>query len=268
MSTSNTTNRSTTSTPIATWLLCTNQDNALLHRSIQSCLTQTLSNFELLLVVNGPAYSEMMHALQLRYAHDERVRIEGTQIQLLNFSLSYGLHLARAPYVARMDADDVAAPDRLERQLDYMEHNPEVAVLGSSYQLIDSTGEIHGQVISPSSDAEIRRELYYRNPICHPSVMFRREVILKHGGYLGGQNAEDYDLWLRLAMHREWQFASLPDKLLSYNVSPDGAARRSRTAYANVAAAQLRNFLVTRDPRWFFGSAISAAKSIWRASRG
>lgn len=249
------------------WLLCTNRKDPLLYRAIESCLSQTIKDFELLLIVNGSACIEIVQCLQRQYAEDARVRVVGTPINLLNFSLSLGLHLARGPYVARMDADDVAAPDRLERQWAYMERNPQVAVLGSAYQLIDSTGQIHGQVSPPTSDAEIRRELHYRNPICHPSVMLRRDVILKQGGYLGGQNAEDYDLWLRLAMHTEWQFANLPEKLLSYNVSPDGAARRSRTAYANVAAAQLRNFLITRDPRWLLGSVITAAKSVWRANR-
>jgi len=253
--------------PKITWLICTNKDDALLHRAIQSCLTQTMHSFELLVVVNGIDYVEILRDLQHRYAGDSRAKIFGTPIRLLNFSLSIGLHHARSPYIARMDADDVAAPDRLERQWTFLEKNSRVAVLGSAYHLIDSQDRIHGEVNCPLTDAEIRRKLFFRNPICHPSVMFRRDAIQTVGGYLGGQNAEDYDLWLRIAMQKEWEFANLPEKLLSYNVSLDGSARRSRTAYANVAAAQLRNFLVTREPRWLLGTALTSAKSFFRASR-
>lgn len=249
------------------WLLCTHQENELLHRAIRSCLNQTLDDFELLLIVNGIRADELAPSLQELYGHDTRVRVIGTPIHLLNFSLSLGLHLARAPLVARMDADDVSAPERLERQVAFMKCHPSVAVLGSAYELMDAHGHVHGRISPPTTDREIRNRMHFRNPICHPSVMLRRQVILKVGGYLGGKNAEDYDLWIRLALDANWQFANMSEVLLSYNVSPEGAARRSRTAYSNVAGAQLRNFLLTRDLRWLLGSALSAGKSVMRSTR-
>lgn len=226
-----------------------------------------MTDFELLLLVNGPNCLAIFTDLELQYAQETKVRVVATPIHLLNFSLSLGLHLAKAPYLARMDADDVAAPERLERQWAYMESNPQVAVLGTSYYLIDSADRVHGNVSCPTSNDEIRRSLFYRNPICHPSVMLRREVVLEKGGYLGGQNAEDYDLWLRICLEKDLHFANLPDYLLSYNVEPGGASRRSRIAYANVAAAQFRNLLVTRDVRWFLGAIITIAKSFFRSNR-
>jgi len=254
-------------TPVVSWLLCSCQSDILLERAIKSCLVQNLVDFELLLVINGVNARTISQHLHEKYKQDSRVRVVETPIHLLNFSLSLGLHLARAPYVARMDADDVSHPDRLARQLDFMERHPSVAVLGSAYELIDEIGGVHGIVSPPESDSDIRRCLRYRNPICHPSVLLRKQAILQVGGYLGGQNAEDYDLWLRIALDPAWQFANMPDVLLSYNSAPGGAARRSRRAYANVAAAQLRNFLISHDPRWFVGAAFSAAKSLFRANR-
>lgn len=226
-----------------------------------------MADFELLLVVNGPDVERLVPSLTQEYAADPRVRVIGTPIHLLNFSLSLGLHLARSPYVARMDADDVSHPVRLEMQLAYLESHKDVAVVGSCYTLIDPQGRVNGKVDVPSADHEIRKALRFRNPICHPSVMFRRDLILRIGGYLGGKNAEDYDLWLRLAMHRQWRFANLPEPLLSYNVSTDGAARRSREAYANVASAQLRQFLVTREAGWLIGATLSSIKSFALANR-
>lgn len=253
--------------PRVSWLLCTHREDALLHRAMQSCLSQTMADFELLLVVNGPDTERLVPQLAQAYAGDTRVRVIGTPIHLLNFSLSLGLHSARAPFVARMDADDVSHPERLATQLAFMETHKDVAVLGSSYLLIDAQGDIKGKVDAPSTDPEIRKALYFRNPICHPSVMLRRDVVLRAGAYLGGRNAEDYDLWLRLAMDKRCRFANLTSPLLSYNVSPDGAARRSREAYGNVAGAQLRQFLITRDVRWLAGATLSATKSFALANR-
>lgn len=250
------------SAPRVSWLLCTHRDDPLLHRAIASCLRQTMADFELLLIANGHEQERLVETLSRRYGADPRVRIVGTSVSLLNFSLTLGLHIARASYIARMDGDDVSAPDRLERQLAFMEANPSVTVLGSNYSLIDASGKICGHVALPGTDESIRKALRYRNPICHPSAMLRRQPILELGGYLGGQHAEDYDLWLRVMQRKSWQFSNLPDELLSYNVDPKGAARRSRSAYANVAAAQLRNFLLTFDPRFAVGAALSAVKSI------
>lgn len=253
--------------PRVSWLLCTHHDDALLYRAIQSCLAQTLTDFELLIVVNGTNAANIASVLRLRYAGDARVRVEETPVHLLNFSLSFGLHLARAPFVARMDADDIATPERLERQVACMERDPALVVLGSSYHLIDASGKLHGKVNLPERDTEIRRKLPFFNPICHPSVMLRRNVVLSMGGYLGGQNAEDYDLWLRLALNPDWQFANLPDPLLYYNVEPTGEARASRRAYANVAAALLRNFLVTSRFCWLAGALLACAKAFLRANK-
>lgn len=252
--------------PRVSWLMCTHREDALLHRAVASCLAQTMASFELVLVANGPLHEALVASLSQAYQHDPRVVVVGTPMCLLNFALDLGLHIARSDLVARMDADDVAHPERLARQVAYLERHARVAVLGSAYHLIDAAGRAHGTVNLPPDHASIRRAFYLRNPVCHPAVMLRRDVMLTLGGYLGGQNAEDYDLWSRLLLDGRWEFANLPEALLSYNIEP-GAARRSRRAYANVAAAQLRNFLVARDPRWLAGALISSAKSVVRANQ-
>jgi glycosyltransferase involved in cell wall biosynthesis len=222
-----------------------------------------MPDFELLLVVNGEKADQIAADLESRYASDSRVRVVATAMRQLNFSLSLGLHLARAPFVARMDADDVAAPDRLQQQLARMQANPALAVLGSWYHLIDQHGEVVGMVEKPVTDAEIRRQLPFKNPLCHPSVMLRKAPILAVGGYLGGQHAEDYDLWARLSLVPEWQFENSPLPVLDYNAAPDGPARGSRQAYANMAGAQFRNFIVSRRVRWLLGSVVTSLKSLW-----
>lgn len=253
--------------PIVSWLLCTNHDDALLDRAIVSCLGQSFEDFELLIIANGVDAEAIGDAIGNRYAYDQRVRVVVTHIYLLNFSLNLGLHLARAPLVARIDSDDVSAPDRLERQVACMVRDPSIAVLGSAYTLIDTAGITHGRVDVPMSNQDIRRSLYYRNPICHPSVMLRRDIVLSLGGYLGGQNAEDYDLWARIALNQEWRFHNLEIPLVAYNSDSVGGGRASRKAYANVAAAQLRNFLVGGGIGWLIGSIITSFKAFILADK-
>lgn len=253
--------------PLATWLLCTNREDRLLHRAIRSCLQQSIENHELLIVANGCEAGKLEHTIARMYSDDSRVRVVSTNVRYLNFSLSLGLHLARSQLIARMDADDVSHPERLDKQIRFMESNQGVVVLGSAYNLIDENENIHGVVDVPMYNEDIRKALRFRNPICHPSVMLRRDAVLRVGGYLGGINSEDYDLWIRLAENNSNHFFNLAEPLLSYNVSTDGAARRSRGAYASSASAQLRQFLVARDPRWFIGSALSSVKALLLANK-
>ena len=253
--------------PLASWLMCTNREDALLHRAIASCLNQTLQDLELVLVANGENAAPIAQALQARYGHDNRFRLFSTEIRHLNFSLSMGLHHTRAEFVARMDADDESMPDRLEIQCDFMQHNPEVAVLCAGYELVAPDGTVIGSVVPPRGDRQIRRRLRFRNAICHPTVMFRASAVKQAGGYLGGLHAEDYDLWSRLHANGSNRFGSIDRCVLRYSAQPSGAARRSRTAYASMVSSQIRGFVESGDPRWLAGSALSAAKMLMR-SRG
>ncbi len=255
------------SAPLVSWLLCTHQADALLWRAMASCLGQSFTDFELLLVANGPKAQEVADQVQARFGEDSRVRVLISDVQLLNFNLSLGVREARGRYLARMDADDVSAADRLARQVAFMEQHPDVAVLGSAYELIDAQGRLHGRVDLPCSDADIRRRLFTANPFCHPSVMLRREIVAAAGAYLGGRNAEDYDLWCRLALRPQTRFANLPEPLLQYNVDPSGPARRSREAYANVVACQVRAFLLTGRWRWVLGATLTVGKLLLKTRR-
>jgi hypothetical protein len=166
-----------------------------------------------------------------------------------------------------MDSDDWSTPDRLSRQLEYMRNHPDVAVLGTAYTVIDAQGVATTTVQPPTQDADIRRAMPWRNPICHPSVMFRRKAVLEVGGYLGGLHAEDYDLWLRLAAHPAYKFANLAQVCLGYRVIGVGTARRARSAYATMAAAQMQQFVNGQGLRWILAALVSVGKALVRARR-
>ena len=253
------------SEPAVSWLLCAHILNDQLRHALQSCLDQTFLDFELLLVANGSAAEDIASAVREWAGHDPRVSVFTTEVRHLIFSLSLGLHHARAPLVARMDADDLSTSDRLERQVTFMKEHPACVVLGSAYEVIDDEGRIQKTVYPPTINGQIRRALLWRNPLCHPSVMFRRKAVLDVGGYLGGLHAEDYDLWVRLSVAPENQFANLDVVCLGYRSVSVGVARRSSFAYATMAAAQLRNFIIGQGLVWAVAALFTTVKAFFRS---
>lgn len=238
----------------------------LLRIALSSCLAQTVRDVEVLLVANG-AQAQGVAAAALRwFGSDPRLRVLQTGVRHLSFSLTLGLHHAKAPLVARMDADDIAYPFRLERQLAFLERHPNVAVLGSAFDLVDLHGAVVGRMDLPTSDEAIRQRLRIGNPLCHPSVLFRREAGLLAGGYLGNHHSEDFDLWLRIANDRNMRFANLPEACIAYRIVGTGDARGSSWAYAGLAASLLRECLANRKPHLLPGVLLNSAKCLYRRS--
>lgn len=253
--------------PEITVLLCTDRDDKLLNRAIRSCLSQSFRNFEILIIANGANALDLSCILKYRYISEPRITVHATEIRDLNFSLDFGLHLASGEFLARMDSDDEMHPDRLTIQHDYLRNNPEVGVVGSFYTLIDQHSVERGLVRLPIFNAQIRFRMYYSSPFCHPSVTFRTNLIRKAGGYRGGKSAEDYDLWSRLHLDHSIVFHNIPEFLLRYNVDEEGESRRSRTAYANVAGVQLRNFLLSWNIHWLLGTFFTISKLIFKSNK-
>ncbi|QWD44495.1 glycosyltransferase [Polynucleobacter paneuropaeus] len=249
--------------PTVSWLLCSNVVSDYLKRAIQSCLNQNFSDFELIFVANGPNCQTIATQVGEWFGSDQRLEIIKTPMRHLNFSLNLGLNFARASLIARMDADDIAYPDRLALQVDFMAENPDVAVLGSTFDLIDSVDRKIAYSKVPEGNCGIRKSLIYRNPICHPSVIFRREVVLSVGGYLGGLYAEDYDLWVRLSNDPKIIFANLKIPLLGYRRF-GAEARSAKLAYVTQASTQLRQFLMGFGFIWLWAALYTMLKMMFK----
>lgn len=245
--------------PVISVVICTNRLDDCFYRAIDSLLKQEFSNFEIIIVLNGEA-ADSLNLLVDRFAVHPKIRVIGSSVAYLNHSLNLGIENATGKYVARMDADDIAYPNRLTIQFEFLEKHPEIAVCGSWFSLIDAKDAPFEAVKLPIGDAAIRRAAFMRNPLCHPTVMFRRDIVGKAGGYLGGLYAEDYDLWLRLMAAPGIQFANIPQVLLGYRAIPGGVARRSALAYASVAGAQWGSFVRCGDPRWLMAALLTCVK--------
>ena len=130
------------------------------------------------------------------------------------------------PFCARMDADDVALPERLEVQHNYLMAHPEIHAVGCFLEIIDEDGQPVGCRHYPETAAEVRQALLLGNPLPHPALLLRSELYRKMEGYRPVRGAEDYDLWLRAAS-AGFQFANVPRVLLQYRVSAGQVKQRS-----------------------------------------
>jgi len=169
-----------------------------LGEAVESILNQTFYDYEFLIIDDG---STDRTAEILLSFHDERIRLvrNNTNLRLIA-TLNHGVEIARGKYIARMDCDDISHPERLEKQFQFMEVHPEIGVLGTGIQVINAVGKTGCKYTFPAEHEVIRWSLSFYCPLAHPSVMVRREVILRSGGYYQHmRHVEDYDLWRRLS---------------------------------------------------------------------
>lgn len=172
-------------------LLPVGKDKRFLNQAIESVKQQTYKNLELLI------------------GEDKGKGITKTLIELAKN--------AKGEYLARMDADDVSEPERLEKQVEYLDNNPEVMLVGSWATLIDESGENIGLQKMPVSWLEIKKEVFKRNPLIHPSWMMRRDWFEKIGGYNSEYRySQDWELLLRTVW--KYRIENIPEPLLRLRI--------------------------------------------------
>ncbi len=184
--------------------------------AVTSVLSQRLADLELIVIDDGSTDATPAVLASVR---DPRLRIEHGARQGLTRALNRAIELARAPLLARLDADDVALPERLARQRQYLERHPEVGLLGTWAREVDPAGREVAIVRPPVDDAAIRRALIRANPFVHSSVIVRRALLDQTGGYDPSfPVAQDYDLWMRLS--RVTRLANLAEPLVIRRLTP------------------------------------------------
>lgn len=249
--------------PQVSCVLAVNRDDGFLEEAIRSVLDQEGINFELLLVANN-CTDGLWEDLQ-KWS-DPRVRLFRTSIGQLPFNLNYGVDQARAPYIARMDADDICEPRRFVTQWERFQARSDLDVLGSGYRTIDTQGR-PGPAFKPLLTNEaIRRGFRRECQIAHPTVMFKRSTFLRHHGYAYGLFGEDYDLWLRMRRDPSVVFENLEQPLLRYREHDQQMSSSSRAgrSFAELMPLFLREFWLTGEPgflaglarKWFLSSAL------------
>lgn len=215
------------SIPALTVLMTAYNAEAYLDSSIRSILTQTFRDFEFLIIDDGSTDGSV--AILERWAgRDDRIRL------VLNKSnqgqtpcLNQGIAAARAPWIARQDADDLSDPRRLELQMAAISVRPGLGLLGTNGWLMGEHGSFQGLINAPTGGVGIELSSLFYNPFLHSSVCFRRETALAVGSYdTSLRIAQDYDFWIRLMAISSAD--NLPERLLTYRVHPTSLSNEGR----------------------------------------
>jgi len=252
--------------PAVSVVLPFRNEAAYLAECLASIRAQTLRGWELLAIDDG-SDDDSAQIVASFASDDARVRLLRPGRVGLVAALNLGLARARAPLLARMDADDVMHLDRLRAQHDYLHTHPDVALVATQVEPFPPE-EVRGgyqeylrwqnAVVTPE---QVAAEIYVESPFAHPSVMARTELLRAAGGYADGPFPEDYELWLRLhaAGHG---MGKVPRVLLRWR-ERGGRTSRVDPRYAREAFDRLRARHLARDPRVRSGREIV----VWGAGR-
>jgi len=198
-----------------------------LEKAIESILIQSFNDFEFI-IIDDKSQDDSTNIISRFAKKDPRIMyIKNQKNRGLTYSLNKALKLARGDYIARMDADDISHPKRLEKQYTYLQKNRNISLLGTSAYNIDENGEIIAERNVPLNYEKIRNNITLVNPIIHPSVMFRKKDILSIGGYDEKfKKVQDYELWFRM-LANGLKVENLEDRLLYYRVNDQYFERKS-----------------------------------------
>lgn len=224
---------------------------ATLDEAMESLVSQSLVDFEIVVVDDGSQDATAASLAQWA-ARDPRLRVITIPHQGIVPALNAGLQASQGVYIARMDADDLCHPERLERQARYLDEHPQTGLVGCLVEgfpaehVRDGFRRYLDWLNNLLTDEQIRREIFIESSLPHPSVMFRREVVCAAGGYQEHGWAEDYDLWLRLYL-RGVGFAKVPEILLYWRERADRLTRTDER-YSQANFMRLRAHYLARGP--------------------
>lgn len=207
------TNHSETLRPLISVAMPVYNGEQYLAEAIDSILNQTYTNFELIIIDDGSTDSSL--SLLQRYQNsDARIRLISRENRNLATTLNDIIDIARGKWIARMDQDDIAVPQRFERQLKWLGQSG-ADICGSWVQRFGTSDK--RIVRLKQSDAEIKTELMFCSPFAHPTVMMKTALVKQLRYDKAWEKAEDYDLWER-ASEIGWVMTNIPEVLLFYRV--------------------------------------------------
>lgn len=199
-------------------VMCVFNTEKYVKRAIESILHQTLQNFEFI-IVNDASKDLTSTIVQLYAKRDKRIRLINNDRNLkIAHSLNRGVSYAKADLIARMDADDISLPERLETQYAFLKQHPNIAIVGTNISVTDDKEKEVWKREYPTESKEIKKIIFRYAPFAHPTVMFRKKVFEELGGYDPKMiPCEDIDFWFRIGT--KYNFGNIPKSLLKYSLS-------------------------------------------------
>ncbi len=210
---------------------------SFLRQSLDSVFDQTLPPDEVILVEDGPISDELQYVVSEFLERHSEMKVVSLPVNGgLGKALNEGLKHCSNELIARMDTDDISDPERFQKQVSFMKSHPDIDICGSWLQEFegDLTNILNVKKV-PISHQDISKYIKSRNPINHPSVIFRKTAVQNAGSYKSFPLFEDYFLWARM-MANGCKFANIPECLVYFRVSLDMYKRRGGFRYAKDSA--------------------------------
>ena len=196
------------------------EEEEWIRESIDSILNQTFSDFEFIIINDNPNRDKNKSLLAEYTQIDNRIIIITNEENIgLTKSLNKGLRIAKGKYIARIDADDISLPTRFQKQVDFLDNNPEYIVCGTNISYFGDTKMfLYSDWIKLDNDA-IKAQLIFNSCFAHPTVMIRKDILLNHNIFYDEnyKQAQDYRLWEQL--YNLGKYKNLEEKLLKYRIS-------------------------------------------------
>lgn len=222
--------------PLVSVIMATfNETPSMITGAIDSIVQQTYTNWELH-ILDDSTKKETIAAIDA-FKKDSRIGIHRFD-ERLGFirALNKGLEYSKGEYIARMDGDDFSHPDRFEKEVNYLEANKDVMVVGGQMNIMNENGQITSSRSYPTGGLWFYLFSCMRNPLAHPTIMMRREVVDKGYRYDDSlRMSEDLDLWLRL-MNDGYKLSNISDTVIDYRVMDNFLEKRSSDVQREVMA--------------------------------
>ena len=200
--------------------------------AIESIVNQTLKAKQIVIMVDGPVGEDIINVLNEAGKNYKEIEIYFLEENVgLGKVLNMGTDYCKYEYIARMDSDDIASLDRFEKQMKCFEQDPELSVVGTNGQEFFNTKDnLAGVKVVPEKHDEIVKFMKSRCPFCHMTVMMKKEMLIKAGGYQHFYHTEDYYLWLRMYLAGA-KFYNIQEVLMYIRIDYDTFARRGGLKY-------------------------------------
>ncbi len=245
--------------PLVSVIMSTYNDQSFVEAAINSILHQSYANLELIII--DDASTDNTVAI-LKGFEDSRISLHINKTnKKLAHNMNYAISIAKGEYIVRMDADDIAAPERISSQVEYMEVHKEVDMCGTYAKAF---GSDNYRMYYPQNQDDIKIQLLFTNAFCHPTVMFRRSSIdeIYDEAFPAGQ---DYELWSRIVWKK--QVRNIPEFLLNYRVH-QGQTKHKNGIQQKAGAVQARTNMIKKllpdineDDLYVFQMMTSGAKT-------
>jgi O86/O127-antigen biosynthesis beta-1,3-galactosyltransferase len=243
----------------ATCVLCINRDDGFLKQTIESVLNQSYQNFEFIIVANNCS-TEVFDTINI--FKDPRIKTISSMLENIGYARNLGIDHAQGEYIIKIDGDDICEKNRFFEQIKFLDENPTINLAGTWAEVINEKNQKIGER-KPKLPKNVEWLGVFTNPIINPSVIFRKQLWIKHKGYPGLASAEDLAFWLKLVSSGEKGIAIIPKFLIKYRLHGNQTFRK-KLPYIEAASFHLRLFLLGKGFKYFIGCTLYTLKGLLR----